>query len=69
MAIKMWKIVVYFVINSTDCQVVDVYFLLACRKVTTSVIAILSQSSGEFCGPLVGLLFRIVYMADCINVF
>ena len=35
----------------SDWEFEDVYYLLACRKLTTAVIAILSQSSGELCGP------------------
>ena len=37
----------YFVIIGTDWEFVDVNFLLACRDMLT----ILSQSSGELCGP------------------
>ena len=54
MAIKMWKIVAYLVTNSiglSDWKLVDVYFLLPCRNVTTNVVAILCQSSGELFGP------------------
>ena len=52
--------VVYFVTISTDCQIffIDVNFLLACRNVTTNVVEILSQSSGQLVW-LVGLLFVI----------
>ena len=32
-------------------EFIDVYFLLDCSNVTANVIAVLSQSSGELCGP------------------
>ena len=35
----------------SDWEFVDVYFLFICRNVTINLIAILSQSSGELCGP------------------